>query len=413
MIRKALENSIYAEMWLYLCLFFVCGWRAKDVTRNWQYPELYKQERVIPCINPETLFNDILNGQIQEETRRTVCQSAILRIDLANVFASKTIEHSHQPLSVLIPPELQAFFGLLTLIAECHRLRSKNGYMNENRTEDYQNKMKLRAFFGQTIYEILHGKNISSLKLNKDFLQGIQQAGRKKGLNGIQTSMLAAYARNHTGLGSISHYLQDGNLSQETAEMVLYCMMERGVFGFQIYRTLLTAYPESMSSLSTKKQTEIIKMMKSSPLRIETEHAGLVAQQSIEAAFKAGDTAESLRLLHNMLTISQQRGSGKDHGVYCLKRAEGEACSYPEYESCFVCCCEDLVFTRYGLLPLIDILNDFYMKAQLGDKKSEGVLMNVLIPRYQAIINQLIANSVLSKDERQGIKRLIENKLFI
>ena len=153
-------------------------------------------------------------------------------------------------------------------------------------------------------------------------------------------------------------------------------------------------------------------MLKSSPLKIETEHSGLVAKYGLETAFKAGDTAEALRLLQNMLTISQQRGSGKDYGVYCLKRAGGEACIHPEYESCFVCCCEDLVFTRYGLLPLIDVLNDFYVKAETGDKKAEGILIDVLIPHFQNVINQLIAISALSKEERKGIKRLIERKLL-
>ena len=413
MIRKALDYHIFAEMWLFLCLFFVCGWRAADVTRNWQYPELYKKKRSFAGINIESLPDDLLNHRIPEESCRAVCMSSILKIDLANSFASKNFGDTLQPLSVFIPPELQVFFGQLTLLGECHRLHSNDGYMQENRIETYRNKMKLRAFFGDEIYSVLNRENISPTRLTKTLLQGIQLEGKKMGLNGVQTSMLAAYARNHTGLYSISHYLKDGKLTQETPEMVLYCMMERGVFGVQIYQTLLNAYPEGMLALSSKKQTELIKMLKSSPLKIENEQTGLVTQRRIEDTFKAGNTSESLELLQNMLVISQQRGKGKDDGIYCLNRVRGKACPFPEFESCFICCCEELVFTRYGLLPLINVLNDFYTQSLTGDKKAMAILHDILIPRYQNILNQLLETSSLSQQERIGIKRLIERNLLV
>ena len=40
MIKKALDNHLYAEMWLYLAIFFCCGWRAQDVCNGWRYLKL-------------------------------------------------------------------------------------------------------------------------------------------------------------------------------------------------------------------------------------------------------------------------------------------------------------------------------------------------------------------------------------
>ena len=46
MIEKALDNHIYAEMWLYLAIFFCCGWRAQDVCNGWQIGRASCRERV-------------------------------------------------------------------------------------------------------------------------------------------------------------------------------------------------------------------------------------------------------------------------------------------------------------------------------------------------------------------------------
>ena len=412
MVKKALLNHKYAEMWLYLCLFFVCGWRAADICKNWEYPKLYKRTKNIKGINLETLFEDILNLQIPEESCIDICKSVLIKIKISSPLPSKTMKDAHSPLSAYISPELQSFYGFIILIGEYHRLKSKDGYLKEGRIGFYQNKMNLRAFFGEEILEILHGKNISATRLNKDYLQGLQEESSKMGLNGLQTAMIAAYARNHTNLNSISHYLCDCNLTQETPEFVLYCMMERGVFGFQLYQTLLTAYPEAMTQLPLEKQTKIMSLLHSSPLKIESAQSMLLLQRKLKSTFMFGNESSASMFLRSMLTITQQRGKGKDDGIYCFRRALNEACSHPEYESCLKCCCTDLVFTKFGLIPLINILNTFYNQAKSGDKKAGGILNQVLIPHYQNIINEFLSKSDLSNDERNGIRLLMENTLF-
>ena len=409
MIRKALDDHILAEMWLYLCLFFVCGWRASDICKNWHYLELYKQETCIDGITLDTLYDDILCQRISDDTYKRVCESAIIKLELSPVSASKNV--SRHPLSVVISPTLKAFYGMLILIGESHRTRSKNGYMQANRKSIYQNKVNLQRLFGTEIREILHNKNILAKRLNKDFLQGVQKEGRKMGMSGIQTAMLAAYARNHNSLGSISNYLRDENLTRETAEFVLYSMLERGVFGFQKYQTLITAFPEAMLNLPMAQQTQIMNMFKATPLEIESEQSGLVVQKILVNSFKAGNEKEAISILQSMFAISQQRGKGKDNGIYCLLRSRKEACIYPSYKSCLVACCENLVFTKYGIIPLLNVLKDFNAQAVAGNKKAESILKKILIPRYQRIINELITISNMPDNEQNSLLLLMQRIL--
>lgn len=405
MIENALENHMYAEMWLYLTLFYTCGWRASDVCNGWHYLHL-KEHPGCFGLNEETLYEDILNDAIPDETYENVCKYALGSIEISGKLASKTAKHGGNTLLAVITPELHTFYGLLTLIGESHMLRSGDGYMKSSRASEYQNKMNLAAFFGSEITEILHGKNILSRRLNKDYLQAVESEGRKMGYGGIMTSALASFARNHKSYDTIKIYLKDHKYTAETAECVLYCLAQRGVFGFELYQTLLTAYPEAMNSLTMKEQTNIMEQINVRPFLVEQAQSGILASEEIKSKFVSGDEKQTMIMLHSMFEISQMRGKGKDSGIYCLKRACGEACGHPEWRSCIANACSDLVFSRYGYIPLVEVLRDYGDRAKLGDKKALAVLQKVLIPRYQNIINAMIREFHFSSEEQQGLEQL-------
>lgn len=409
MIKKALDNHIYAEMWLYLAIFFCCGWRAQDVCNGWQYLKLHTRQLFGIC--PDTLYTDILEDNLPDEIYIQTCKYALGAIDQAGRLPSKTADKNPSPLTAVITPGLYTFYGLLTLIAEAHMLRSGDGYMKPQRASSYQNKINLRDFFGRPMWDILGGQNIQSRRLNKDFLQGVEKAAREQGCGGVMASAVASYARNHTGLNTIRTYLQDHRLTGENADMVLYYMMERGVFGFELYQTLITAYPDAMRRLTLKEQNQVIEQMNATPLQLEEAESGVRSMLVIQSEFKHGNDAAVLQMLKTMYEITQNRGQGKDHGVYCLLRAEKIACQHAEWDSCLANGCPYLVFTKIGYLPLLRILLQYQTEANKGNKKAQTVLQQVLIPRYQKILNQLMKDMNMSKEDRNGLKLLMRETL--
>ena len=244
MVEKALNNHLYAEMWLFISLHYVCAWRADDICTGWKYLKLYERPTPIMDIRIDTLADDILHGRIPAEVLEAICEYCMSALQASGQLPSKTAAYDPLPLEAVITPELRPFFGLLTLIAECHRLESEDGYMESGRRARYQNKVNLGDFFGHEIVDVLQGENLHTRRLNKTYLQGIEQKALQTGCGGVLASAVASYARNHRDLGSIRTYLQDHTWNSENAEAVLYFMLDRGVFAFEIYQALCTGYPE-------------------------------------------------------------------------------------------------------------------------------------------------------------------------
>ena len=410
MVEKALSNHLYAEAWLYIALFAACGWRAADVCRGWKYLRLHEREDVLFGIDKTTLHDDLLHDRIPDSVYEDVCRYCLSSVDVAGQLPRKTNLMDPPPLKAVIRPELATFYGMLTLIGESHMLRTGDGYMKPARAPEYQSKVTLRAFFGQEMIDILGGENLQSRRLNKAFLQGMEDAARKNGNSGLLSAMVAGYMRSHTSLDTITHYLRDHTMTGETAEMVLYFMMERGIFGHLYYQTLCLAYPEAVKKLPMEKQNELIALMDEKPLELEMKQAVTLEAYYIQEQFGQGKKEVVERAMLDMLEISQGRGKAKDDGLYCLKRARGEACIHPEYDSCLAGCCPYMVFTRAALIPLLEVLKSCMEKAK-HDPKEEAVLKKVMIPFYQDIINGLMRRTKMSKEDRLGIKKIVEEVL--
>lgn len=409
MIEKALSNHLYIEMWLFIAIHFTCGWRAEDICQGWKYLNLKESPKF--NINTETLYEDILYDRIPESTYEDVCTYAIQSIDVSNQLPGKTSVHNPLPLKMIITPTLRPFFGLLTLIAESVMLRSGDGYMKNSRASLYQKKMNIKHFFGERMYYALDGANLMSRRLNKDYLQGIELSAKETGAGAVLASAVASYARNHISLDTISHYLHDHKLTGESAEMVLYMMMERGVFGFEAYQALVTAYPEAMHALPIKKQNELISMVQSSPYQIEMEETGNDTRYYVKDQFLKGNSETILQILTDMFELSQNRGKAKDDGVYCIARVRKEVCANPEYKSCLANACPYLIFTRYGYGPLVEVIRDYRLAANKGNAKAAHILKSIILPRYRDILNTLMREREMDQDDKNGMKKIMEDIL--
>ena len=238
---KALENSKYAEMWMFLSCHYICGWRSSDICDRWIYPDLKSNDNPFQ-INIDTLKEDILNGIITDDVYDKVALYAIRRIEMAYNVSQKT---GFGKLRSEIVPELRTFFGKLILIAEYHHITSGEGYMNSHRTAMYRNWVTCRDFFGDDVFAITGKHSFSSRRLNKSYLQGLEQSARDNGNTTLVAHVVASFARNHANIDTTAIYLKDHGLTGESAEVVLYMMMQRGVFSVSLYNVLIAAYPKA------------------------------------------------------------------------------------------------------------------------------------------------------------------------
>lgn len=403
---KALENSLYAEMWMFLSCHYICGWRSSDICNGWIYPNLKSNDNPFK-INIDTLKEDILNGDIPDETYDKVALYAIKRIEMAYNIPQKT---GVGKLRSEIVPELRMFFGKLILIAEYHHITSGKGYMNASRAARYRSWVTCKEFFGNEVFSITGKHAISSRRLNKSYLQGLEQSAKDNGNTTLVAHVVASLARNHANIDTTAIYLRDHGLTGENADVVLYMMMQRGVFSVSLYNTLIAAYPDAFEKLPAKEQTAIMEKIPLSAYELETLGTSLVASDRVTEVFAQGSTEEPKEILKAMFTIAQGKGKSKDAGIYCKKKALGFCCANPMYESCIANLCPYHVFTNEGIPALVKVIKDYRNKELITGNKKYGIALKTkIIPAFQNVINAIIKE--MSEQDKAGTKKLIEEAL--
>lgn len=406
--KKALENHNFAEMWLFLSLHYVCGWRASDICEKWVYPYLKSSDNPFK-INIDTLKEDILEGNIPEKTYESITLYSIKKIEMSFNLPNKTPNVSAGKLRSEIVPELRTFFGKLILIAEYHHITCGDGYMKAGRISTYCNWTYCRKFFGEDMYVLTQKNNISSRRLNKSYLQGMEQKARELGNTMLVSHIVASFARNHSNVDTIAIYLQEHGLTGETAEVVLFMMMQRGVLSVYLYNTLISAYPEQFEKLTSKEQTKIMSMIPVSACDLEVTASVQISSIQMAEAFSNGKTDEPKQILKTMYEIGQNKGKGKEKGVFCKKKALGESCVNPTYESCLANLCPYYVFTSDGLPSLLKVIKSYKEKADAGNVKYKAALKQKILPAFYEILNA--AMEEMSRQEKESVKVLIREGL--
>ncbi len=406
MTRKALDNSRYAEMWMFLSCHYVCGWRASDICTHWVYPGLKDSNNPFG-IHVETLKEDILNEKITDSVYENVALYTVRRIEMSYNLPQKT---GKGKLRSEMVPELRLFFGKLSLIAEYHHLHSGEGYMKPCRTAHYRNWVACREFFGEEIFTITGTRSISSMRLNKSYLQGLEQASRDIGNPALVSHVVAAYARSHADADTTAVYLRDHGLTGETAGVVLFMMMQRGVFGVSLYHALIMAFPGAFSQLTSKEQSLLMEQVPLSAFELETAGNIFAAAEEMTAELSSGNTEVPVDVLKAMLSIGQGKGKAKEEGVYCCRKALGLCCDRPLYESCIANLCPNHIFTKEGIPALVKVIKDYGKKYRsTGNRKYRAAMEKCIIPAFQGVINEVIRG--MSETERSAMRILIGEAL--
>lgn len=401
-LEKVFDKSKNFETWLFLSAHFVCGWRSKDICMNWPYPNKETLDEL--NINLETLREDILDEKINPDIYYELGTFIEKSIELATVKAHKTKKASN--LLAPIADELKVFFGRMALIAVYHQNKSNEGKLQHYRTVDYLNFVQFKELFGDVLYKENGREHLSSKKLNKSYLQSIEKRARKNGAGTMAAYTIASFARNHSNIDTTAIYIYDHGLDGETAEVVLSMMLDRGVFGTIRYHEFLTAFPDAFNKLTAKEQTQILAECEVSSYELEVMSSDMIAEQQLKETFAEGNAKEPLNILNEMFEISQGMGKSKDKGIYCKKRAVGEVCTNPSFESCLANTCPYLIFSESGIKSLIEVIKDYERKArETGNPKYESILKNVIIPRYKHILTEIAKR--MKQTEKDALKKAI------
>lgn len=404
LVEKAIENHFYAETWMFLSLFFVCGWRAGSICKHWVYP--YISEENHWNINIHSLREDILNRKIPDDVYSDITTYSIKKIELMNVGPDKTAASNPPKLRAAILPDLRPFFGRIALIAEYHRISIDDGYMQANRISEYCNWVRLRYFFGEEYIETFGRNNIETRRLNKSYLQDEVEASQELGYSPLKAHVIASFSRNHKNIDTTIAYLKDHGLTGETAELVLYMMLQRGVFGSSLYIALLEAFPETFPKLTKEEQTYIMEQIPISAYELEVCGKPHFAGVQLVEHVKKGDSKQAIDILKAMYEVGNNRGQGKEPGVYCRLRAMGYTCEHAPYESCIANVCEHHIFTKEALPSLVKVIIEYEQKyKETGNQKYKEILTQIIKPTFTDAINYILAT--MNEETRRNTKKFI------
>ena len=294
LIAKAVKSKVYADLWLFTALHFICALRASDMKRL-PAPQL--------PYDRETVLKNISDGAFLRSDACALVDELKIRLELKPMKPTKTASHDKIPdLKLFVPESLKVQFGIIMAIALAHHPEICVG---DNFVLSSKNVRNIRDFFGEHFAKALGNKDFSTLRCNKSYLQGIEAVsenypGKPKGY------MLAALARSHkSGLGNLSEttdiYLKDANFSGYKPEFIIREMFERGVFSF-IPAVLLEIYAgDKYKLLPVSSQTKLIGELGLTAYQIEWMAC------AVERAFVKSRTAVN-SILQNPCRVNENIG---------------------------------------------------------------------------------------------------------
>ena len=392
--------------------YFTTSFFDTMLRKSLTWPFEYTDEFNPLGIDLKNIKKGIMDKTIPDDIYEKVTDYVIKKIELANKFDSKTARWNPSRLRAEATKDLRVSIGRLTLIGISLHMSEREGYMKAERMGAYCNWVNCREFFGEEFFEVFGDNNIQTKRLNKSYLQGTEKSALDLGYTPIVAHMIASYARNHNDIETTLIYLRDHGLTGETAELVLYMMMQRGVMGASMYAALCNAYPDEFEKLTKKEQTQIMENISLSAYDLEVLGPSLLKSEIIRKEGMEGKHETTDLIIKEMFEIGQGKGCGKDKGVYCKKRALGYSCEHPSYKSCLAGMCKYHVLTTDGIPALLDVLKEYKrLYVETGNKKYQVVLYKHIKPFYQDIINEIMRN--MNKEERTSLRGFIGEKLDV
>jgi hypothetical protein len=380
--EKAFASEVFANMWLFTALHFICGWRGTDIIRipMPSFPCCGKDMRVKlaeGCLNTDSLLEELEFRLIYNPMK-----------------PNKTSGFDVPDLKLSIAESLRKPFGFIfALAASYHENIPPGGTFIRSGI----NINKLREFFGDNFLSACGNRGFNTRRANKSYLQGIELSadntpGKPKGY------MLAAIARSHKGgYGALPQtteiYLRDARFSGYSPEFIARQMFERGVFSF-IPALLLDIYEGAdRKRLTVSAQTKLIAEIGISPSGLEgladiVQSAYSKARQSVsEILARPSEMRLNIEII--LQNIASGNAPGRQDGMLCLMTAAGFVCTDSDRNCCIGCGFE--IYTKTILRLLMSEYSRLLEKKKNADKseaaRCETLLKQAVLPAITEILS--------------------------
>lgn len=387
LIEKAASSRIYADLWLFTSLHFVCALRRSDISRlpvpSLPYPK-------------EELREKIRQGTLTDEEAKAIANEVVIRQRIKNRKPHKTGRYSVPELKLFFPESLLVPLGIIIGLALSHHSEGES-FVSSN-----AELTQIRNFYGENFAVALGNRKFMSRRANKAYLQGIEAVaddsedivGKPKGY------MLAALARSHKGgIGTLPEmtdiYLRDENFTGYSPEFILREMFERGIFGF-IPVMLFESYMKSeFRALDVVSQTKLI-----CEIGLSAEQIEKLSDTVMRSYVKAGQIVKDFIRSHdisreNLNGILQKVASGSSpshqEGMLCLMTASGKACPYPSRSGCIGCGYE--IYTKSAVHMLMKEYTA--LMKQIGNahgpesQRLQNILQKGLLPAVLQVLESI------------------------
>lgn len=379
MLRKACENAMMAEAWLYLSLHWICALRPSDLQK-------------IPVLplpgDAKILLQQIKTNSLPDAVYEEIIDRLAFQIQMHPWKPQKTHKYNVPNVKLFFPQSLKASFGMMYLLVLIHR---ELEHRQDKQLFRLPQTRLLVKFLGKTFVNQLENGQFSSRAANKAFLQGIQQNTDQHPEIRITGYMMASLARSHKGNGEeltpmTEVYLKDAKFTGQTAEYFAKVMFDRGVLSFVPDLMLKIVYGSDYESLPLDDQTRLIQSVGIAPSQIE----GLL-MTSVQALQQARmDVMELLnmqsqpQIMEGLIQISQGQAASKGDHSYCLRRALGQKC---DHVTCIGCPYE--LQTRTGIYMLTQqyrYMMEQYREADQMNKSGEAARYRRMIERIMPVL---------------------------
>lgn len=384
LLEKALQSKNAADLWLFVSLHFICGWRRTDILRL-PMPKL--------PVSGDKLRNEIAIGDFNTEI---ILNELELRLRYSPLKPHKTETYEGiSELKFFVPESLRKPMGIILAVAASYHEDIEPGRCFLKATGQ---RKQLQSFFGKDFVAACGNRDFSTRRANKAYLQGLEAVAENSSAK-PKGYMLAALARSHKGhLGSLPTttdiYLRDASFSGYRPEFIAREMFERGVFSF-IPTLMLEMYAQQdYRKLSPSTQTKLISEIGIAAYGLEnmtkTVETSLVkARRAIGEIMKR---PESIRgtVADILQNIAAGNAPGKQEGCLCLMMAAGFACADVERNCCIGCGYE--IYTRTILYQLTKEYTRLLELKKTSDKAEAGRCTKILKDAVMPAIAEMLAS---------------------
>lgn len=390
LVEKAVQSKVYADLWLFAALHFICALRKSDMKRL-PAPALPYEA--------DTVLKRIAGNSFPKQDALSLVEELGIRLKLKPMNPSKTAAYEKGPeLSVFVPESLKEPLGLIMAISLAHHpeVRAGDGFIRP-----LDNLSVIRNFWGDHFVAALGNRRFSSRRCNKSYLQGIDSIGGNDGVSGKPKGyMLAALARSHkSGIATLSQttdiYLKDARFSGYRPEFIMRQMFERGVFSF-IPAVLLEMYAGSdYITLPVAGQTELICGVGLAAHQIErmadmVDHALLKSRKAVHDVLKtSSDIQENVFVM--LQNIASGNAPGRQREYLCLMTAAGFPCAYADRGGCIGCGYE--IYTKTAMHTLMKEYARLTCLENSANKpdawRYERILEHAILPAVSEILSSM------------------------